>query len=477
MVTKARQLAEFIANADVDSDEIATGAVSASKLADTLDLSSKTIVMPDVAAFNITSGDVGIGTSSPSAKLDVAETDSVTYSSSAIQGDLIVSRKNSGNTANEVVGLEFDVTGWSGITTGVAGISAIQTGSNVSSAALSFQTRNSGTIGERMRITSDGKVGIGTTNPLQKLSINGRVSSDLNQDYYGAWFEGNTATNGDSFFAVGSWYSNSAYFEKRTGESYAHIYNYNGGHHLVLQAGSGDSGRASTTAGNVGIGTTTPSQRLEINPGTAADPIVQITNSYAAAYRPSLRLDNQHTSGRSYRMFSTAAGDGVYGGGKFVIHDDDGNVGRLIIDSSGNVGIGTTSPATPLDVTKAGGGNFVATFQNTTSATPYGVWVKEPSSAANGYPSFQVTDGAGTTTRFRVDSGTGKVGIGTGSPSELLDVNNGSIRAGSSSTYFADTAGGDRYIGVAATGGGDAMFIAHSSGYGLAYFGYNALVH
>ena len=71
MVTKARQLAEFIANADVDSDEIATGAVSASKLADTLDLSSKTIVMPDVAAFNITSDDVGIGTSVPTNKLHV----------------------------------------------------------------------------------------------------------------------------------------------------------------------------------------------------------------------------------------------------------------------------------------------------------------------------------------------------------------------------------------------------------------------
>lgn len=46
MTTKARQLAEFIANANVDSDEIATGAVSASKLAATLDLSSKTIVLP-----------------------------------------------------------------------------------------------------------------------------------------------------------------------------------------------------------------------------------------------------------------------------------------------------------------------------------------------------------------------------------------------------------------------------------------------
>jgi|11BtaG_2_1085332.scaffolds.fasta_scaffold07522_1 hypothetical protein len=30
MITKARKLAEFIANADVDSDEIATGAVTAS---------------------------------------------------------------------------------------------------------------------------------------------------------------------------------------------------------------------------------------------------------------------------------------------------------------------------------------------------------------------------------------------------------------------------------------------------------------
>lgn len=73
MTTKARQLAEFIANADVDSDEIATGAVSASKLAATLDLSGKTVVMPDVAAFNITSGKVGIGTTDPDNDLHVKQ--------------------------------------------------------------------------------------------------------------------------------------------------------------------------------------------------------------------------------------------------------------------------------------------------------------------------------------------------------------------------------------------------------------------
>ena len=142
-----------------------------------------------------------------------------------------------------------------------------------------------GSYGEQLSLASNGNVGINNTNPLQKLSINGRVSSDLNQDYYGAWFEGNTATNGDSFFAVGSWYSNSAHFEKRNGEIYAHIYNYNGGHHLVLQAGSGDSGRASTTAGKVGIGTTSPSAKLDVYETTRDESNINVNGkSYAERF-------------------------------------------------------------------------------------------------------------------------------------------------------------------------------------------------
>ena len=75
---------------------------------------------------------------------------------------------------------------------------------------------------------------------------------------------------------------------------------------------------------------------------------------------------------------------------------------------TGNLGIGA-SPSIPLQVEKAGGGNFVASFQNTTSGTPYGVHVKDASSGSNGYPLLQVTNSAGSSTYFRVDSGTGNV--------------------------------------------------------------------
>lgn len=82
----------------------------------------------------------------------------------------------------------------------------------------------------------------------------------------------------------------------------------------------------------------------------------------------------------------------------------------LHVDATNNrVGIGTTTPAKPLSVVKAGGGDYIAEFQNTTSGTPYGVHIKDAASGANGYPLLAVTDSAGTGTYFRVDSGTGYI--------------------------------------------------------------------
>ena len=82
----------------------------------------------------------------------------------------------------------------------------------------------------------------------------------------------------------------------------------------------------------------------------------------------------------------------------------------LKVDEINNhVGIGTATPAKPLSVNLAGGGDFIAEFQNTTDATPYGIHVKDAASGANGYPLLQVTNAAGSQAYFRVDSGTGYV--------------------------------------------------------------------
>ncbi len=63
----------------------------------------------------------------------------------------------------------------------------------------------------------------------------------------------------------------------------------------------------------------------------------------------------------------------------------------------------------------AGGGDFIAIFQNTTASSPYGVMIKDAASGATGYPLFQVVDDDGSETHFKVQSGTGNVEIGAGS--------------------------------------------------------------
>jgi len=83
---------------------------------------------------------------------------------------------------------------------------------------------------------------------------------------------------------------------------------------------------------NVGIGTASPTTML------------QLSGSAAAGKDPTLTLNNTTAStGRNYQIIS---GDG----GPFRIYDATAAAERMRIDSSGNVGIGETSPTNTLDV-------------------------------------------------------------------------------------------------------------------------------
>ena len=132
--------------------------------------------------------------------------------------------------------------------------------------------------------------------------------------------------------------------------------------------------------------------------------------------------------------FRVAASGGV---GTYTDRYVYGVAEAVLVQADGNVGIGNSDPAVPLDVRKAGGGNFIANFQNTTAATPYCVSIKDAVGGANGYPLFQVTNSAGSVAHLKVVSGTGNVSV---SANINLNANDTYVGFPSNGIYYNNSA-------------------------------------
>jgi hypothetical protein len=126
---------------------------------------------------------------------------------------------------------------------------------------------------------------------------------------------------------------------------------------LQLQTNGTTAAVTIDTSQNVGIGTTTPSDKLEVS---AVAPATVMTSTSTTGYSI-VRFKNTATSGRTYEWALGGSGTGAQAGAMYL-YDATASAVRMQIDSDGNVGFGTTTITTGYT-----GGNGSLTLQNAKS--------------------------------------------------------------------------------------------------------------
>ena len=343
-----------------------------------------------IERMRITSeGRVGIGTSSPGALLDVSG------SSNSVATSLRISNTNAGITGGKNAALEF----YSADPSTPAGDSvraeiAIEGNANGGASDLILST-NGGSLDERMRITSAGRVGIGTSSPSYKLHVIGtgsdlsRVESSDNSNAFISFTGNNTTQSPQAGAITNDFIVRTAFTERMRIDS----------------------------NGNVGIGTSNPGADLHVAGGGQ----IRVDNS---ALGSNVYGDILSESGTF--VLRSRAGGATAGSIAFRSWDGTTDSERMRIDSAGNVGIGTNSPASKLHLADT---STIVTFEdtNSTNNSINSIGSYEGTMILNVDPddNSTVTESLRFTMRgseaMRIDNA-GNVGIGTSVPDSAFHV-------------------------------------------------------
>ena len=308
---------------------------------------------------------------------------------------------------------------------------------NSTNASLLFSTEGSGTLSERLRIDSSGDIDLSIA-----AANNATRTVSLRSDYGGGTFFDNAAL---------------ALVQDSSGSS--------GGHLQFLTTASGGSSPTERlridSSGRLGVGLT-PSSTASITnvdagliqtdgnidiryPGTNSDPAgtrylsFVNTDSTLVANQPmgGIRWVGNDTSNPSADSASILAINEGSGGASSHITFNTGGTERVRIDSSGNVGIATTSPSAPLAFGKSDYGepsseDFYRIKFKDNGGTENDVGIGMPNANSLGFNSvsngsirfYTGTDGES----MRIDD-SGNVGIGTSSPAGNLQISGSGDRS------------------------------------------------
>jgi len=306
---------------------------------------------------------------------------------------------------------------------------------------------------ERMRLNSTG-LGIGTSSPSTSIHISSNTPI--------LTFEETDQSNRK--FQIGS-FGNAYAIYDATNTQYRYILDNSGNH--IFNEGSQDCDFRVESNGNanmlfvdggndrVGIGTSSPSTRLEVS--GSSDNLIKSQSTTSTSVGGYRALNNGSTEIKLFAYGSAYSGTTFGGvananlallelqGASNVVFSTWSNAGgsnpdfifapqrsqKLIIKSDGKVGIGTSSPATPLHIVTTDGGNvdesLTITNASTTSgtgsrirfvsstdisSTPNSVSISSYRNAGSNHDLLFESSNA---EKMRITSA-GSVGIGTSSP-------------------------------------------------------------
>jgi len=321
-----------------------------------------------------TSGNVGIGTSSPSVKLQVAGARAIIDDGTGTQIGLSVGTTSTSTGTNygaiDVNGNSFSAIHLrvgNNIRASLVTSSTATTLDTNAAVPLIFGTNST----ERMRLDSSGNLGLGVTPS--------------------AWGSGTKAFQlpGGSVWSFTSAYIDVIQngFYNGTNNIYsstaaASFYRQNAGAHSWFNAPSGTAGNAITftqamtldASGNLGIGTTSPTTRLTVSGtttiNTATDAtagLVVKTFGTSGGTQPIANFQRSDAAVNLQIGFNGVTGDSFFGTTtNHNLYFISNNTERMRIDTSGNLMVGTTSAGGKLTVEQTGANANGANITNQT---------------------------------------------------------------------------------------------------------------